>query len=487
MRPWLLVLPLFVSTGFSRLVAREGSKVIRVPFSKEKYPSHDVGKRDGVSKTAYQKLDNKRSTKDFLFYANITLGTPEQPLRLHIDTGSSDIWVETPGSEICRTSKNGCSIGGTYDNTTSSTYQYVEGNFAISYVDGQFASGEYAKDTFHIGGVGVSDVQFGIGFKGTSEEGILGIGFEARQSGVTKGQAEYPGLITQMVKQDLINSRAYSIWLNDLNAESGEILFGGIDAGKYDGSLTTIPLSKRTGFDRATDFIISLHGLTITNGDEEPRILMNESRTIPALLDTGASFTYLPQDVANQLVDLVGAQTVSEYKGPAVNCSKRAMDETFRFQFAGTSITVKLRDFIIDATDEPNEDNHILCYFGILGISEGSVLTLGDTFLRSAYVVYDMDNEEISIAQTIFNSTVTNILEIGIGPTAVPSVTRPSRVDSVPVTGTDSAGVSSSDPHSTTSGSPDISNSAAASSSISPLATFLTTFLISSLSFAVFL
>ncbi|KAK6362014.1 hypothetical protein TWF730_005718 [Orbilia blumenaviensis] len=473
MRSWLLVLPLFVSTGLSTLLVRDGSsKVIRVPFSKERVTHHQVNKREPAGKTALQKLDNK----DFLFYANVTVGTPPQNIRLHIDTGSSDIWVETANSEICKRAEGrGCEVGGTYNNETSSTAQYVEGDFSIMYVDGQYASGVYAKDTLGIGGVGVKDVQFGIGLQGTSEEGVLGIGFERRQSRVSSGLEPYPGLITQMVNQELINSRAYSVWLNDLNAAAGEILFGGIDTGKFKGSLATIPLSRRTDLPSAIDFIITLRGLTIENGDGVSRVLMDESRSVPALLDTGASFTYLPHDIANQLVELVGAVTVPEYKGPAVNCSKRALEGSVDFEFAGTTIKVNIRDFIVDATDEPNADNHILCYFGILGMDEGSVLTLGDTFLRSAYVVYDMDNEAISIGQTIFNSTSTNIVEIGSGPNAVPNATRSTDADSIPVTATAVSGTANS-PGAKSTGSPNVSNSATTT-----LHNVSTKFLISSL------
>ncbi|KAF3248843.1 hypothetical protein TWF192_006236 [Orbilia oligospora] len=460
MRSWLLVLPLLVSSGVSTLFVRDGSsKVIRVPFSKERVTHNQVSKREPASKTAVQKLDNK----DFLFYANVTVGTPPQHIRLHIDTGSSDIWVETANSEICRRDGgNSCDIGGTYDNGTSSTAEYVEGDFSIMYVDGQYASGVYAKDTLGIGGVGVKDVQFGIGLQGTSEEGVLGIGFERRQSRVLQGLEPYPGLVTQMVNQGLINSRAYSVWLNDLNAAAGEILFGGIDTGKFKAPLATIPLSRRTDLPSPIDFIITLHGLTIENGDGESRELMNTSRNVPALLDTGASFTYLPQDIAGQLIELVGAITVPEYKGPAVNCSKRSLEGSVNFTFAGTTIKVNLRDFIIDATDEPNEDNHILCYFGILGMNEGSVLTLGDTFLRSAYVVYDMDNEAISIGQTIFNN-------------------------SIPVTATSpSSPGSTSNPAAKSTGSPDVSNSAATTAN-SLSTKFLAPFFFSILSLAILL
>ncbi len=45
---------------------------------------------------------------------------------------------------------------------------------------------------------------------------------------------------------------------------------------------------------------------------------------------------------------------------------------------------------------------------------------LGDTFLRSAYVVYDLGNNQISLAATNFNATTSNVQEIGTGSGAVP-------------------------------------------------------------------
>jgi hypothetical protein len=46
---------------------------------------------------------------------------------------------------------------------------------------------------------------------------------------------------------------------------------------------------------------------------------------------------------------------------------------------------------------------------------------LGDTFLRSAYVVYDLANNEISLAQTDFNATSSSVKEIAAGPSGVPN------------------------------------------------------------------
>jgi len=62
-----------------------------------------------------------------------------------------------------------------------------------------------------------------------------------------------------------------------------------------------------------------------------------------------------------------------------------------------------------------------LCIIGI-SPADGSTPVLGDTFLRSAYVVYDLVNNQISLAQTDFNATSSNIMEI-TNSTGVPSAT----------------------------------------------------------------
>lgn len=52
------------------------------------------------------------------------------------------------------------------------------------------------------------------------------------------------------------------------------------------------------------------------------------------------------------------------------------------------------------------------CFLGIDVESSGNWI-LGDSFLRSAYVVYNLDTLSIGLAQTTFNSTSSNVKEIG--------------------------------------------------------------------------
>ncbi|KAF3907991.1 hypothetical protein ABW20_dc0106423 [Dactylellina cionopaga] len=46
-------------------------------------------------------------------------------------------------------------------------------------------------------------------------------------------------------------------------------------------------------------------------------------------------------------------------------------------------------------------------------------LTLGTPFFRSAYVFYDFQNEEISLAPSIYNTSASNITEVGVGNASV--------------------------------------------------------------------
>lgn len=50
-------------------------------------------------------------------------------------------------------------------------------------------------------------------------------------------------------------------------------------------------------------------------------------------------------------------------------------------------------------------------------------MLLGDFFLRSAYVVYDLTNNRIGIAQSNYNSSKSNIVEVPSGAASIPQIT----------------------------------------------------------------
>ena len=125
-------------------------------------------------------------------------------------------------SRLCTEQGNQCGDSGTYSANDSSTYQFVNNAFNISYVDGSGAAGDYATDTFHFGGQTIKDMQFGIGYTSSSPEGILGIGYMVNEVQVNRFNLdEYPNLPQKLKNDGTISSNAYSLWLNDLDASTG--------------------------------------------------------------------------------------------------------------------------------------------------------------------------------------------------------------------------------------------------------------------------
>lgn len=140
----------------------------------------------------------------------------------------------------------------------------------------------------------------------------------------------------------------------------------------------------------------------------------------PALLDSGTTLTILPDDIYEELFEFFQAQ--SDGQGDAiVECGLLdSATGSLDFQFGGSDgpvIKVPFSEFALPAIGTNGEwltfdDGSLACVLGIQGTQEELPVILGDTFLRSAYVVYDLDNKQISLAQTVFNATDSNIVEI---------------------------------------------------------------------------
>ncbi|KAK1826938.1 acid protease [Podospora conica] len=378
--------------------------------------SRDKLRRRGVAQVG---LDNEAT----LYFINATIGTPAKSLRLHIDTGSSDLWVNTPSSSYCAESSKPCQYAGTYVANSSSTYEYIGSYFNISYVDGSGASGDYVSDTVTFGSATLDRLQFGIGYSSSNAQGILGIGYEINE--VQVGRANLPAyknLPAQMVADGLIQSNAYSLWLNDLDASTGKILFGGIDKAKFDGSLQTLPIQQEQGY--FAEFLITLTGVQLGT-----QTLSEDDMALAVLLDSGSSLTYLPDNMTDNIFSQVGAQYDDSAGVAYVPCSLGDNKTYFTFSFSGVPISVAMDELVLDLYTTsgaratlPNS-SQTACLFGIAPAGSG-MNVMGDTFLRSAYVVFDLANNEISLAQTKFNATASSIVEITTGSDSVPGAVK---------------------------------------------------------------
>lgn len=417
------------AAGLSLLSPRDASPAV-VGLQTQRKDVEDPIARDLLRKRSslrkrQQTVTETLNNEQALYVANVTIGTPSQNFRLHLDTGSSDMWVNTPDSQVCASFRRGpCSASGVYNANSSSTSKYVSSNFNVSYVDGTGASGDYVTDNVGIGGKTLNALQFGVGYVSSSPEGILGIGYPSDEGLTNHGGKAYSNLPVAMVSDGLIKSNAYSIWLDDLEANTGSIMFGGVDTGKYHGSLQGVPVQKEDG--QIREFVITLSGVDVVNGGKSTSVASGLPAAV--ILDTGSSITYLPDSLAQEIFNAFNVQFDQNEGAGYANCNLITQNLSVTFNFSSATITVPISELIINPAnaDEGNgqsfQSQDQLCLFGITS-AQGNTAVLGDTFLRSAYIVFDLDNNEISLAQTNFNATTTSVQEIGTGTNSVPGAT----------------------------------------------------------------
>ena len=297
----------------------------------------------------------------------------------------------------------------------------AEDAFEIMYQDNSAVSGSYVNDTVNIGDTAIKGLTLGIASSADRPLGIMGIGYALGESIVQNQDFEpYPNIIDQLKAQDLISTNAYSLWLNDLESDTGSILFSGVDTTKYTGSLTALPIQKDSN-NSYSDFTVALTSLTFTDAKSNTPYAQTDL-ALPVILDSGTTFTYLPDTIANDLARGVGAID-DPIAGLVIPCkfatSKAKITFTFGNKDNGPAIAIPLDQFITPLTSPDGstpkfrDGSGDVCAFGILPSGgPDQPLLLGDTFLRSAYVVYDLQNNEIAIAQTVFNVSKTDVREI---------------------------------------------------------------------------
>ncbi len=66
----------------------------------------------------------------------------------------------------------------------------------------------------------------------------MGVGYDTNEA----SDNVYPTIMDNLKSNGVTNRKAYSLYLNDLQANTGAIIFGGVDTTKYTGELVALPL-----------------------------------------------------------------------------------------------------------------------------------------------------------------------------------------------------------------------------------------------------
>ncbi|XP_044721448.1 eukaryotic aspartyl protease domain-containing protein [Hirsutella rhossiliensis] len=413
--PSIRGLALFTLIASYSFTASAGT--VAVPFRRRAAPgpsSSSIARRDGT--IDLNALNNITAGG---YYAELGIGTPPQRLSFLLDTGSSDTWVNSVDADLCRSPQlqqrleRWCGPqckSPSLNPEASSTFTSVNrGGFDITYLDQKNIGGDYFNDSVTVNGKIVNNQKLGLALS-----------------------SSYPTVIDNMVQKGIIDAPVFSLFLDDLDAKSGTILFGGIDSQKYHGKLATLPLISdiQTGSRNGTSYTVRLRGFEVDGIDLD-------NLDAAAILDSGSTISLLPDYQVQDIYRHFGVRSVQGIPIPLVDCAYRSAKGkgiAFNFKFDGANIRVPVAEMIRHLFG----DWERVCIFGVgsaydYGISSDRFALLGDTFLRSAYVVYDMANRQLGIAQANTKADKSNIVEIRKGDTQLPDIAG------VPGTGQDSA------------------------------------------------
>lgn len=297
-------------------------------------------------------VDGPLQNEYISYFAFAQFGKSLQTVKLFIDTGAWDSYVFGEGS--------GASYQ--YDNSSATD---LHAKFYAGYASGRWVSGNYVEDQFTWGG---SSIEFDFAVvpeynaSHMLPNGALGLSFPRKYS-------TYPVALRE---QSVIATAAFSLFLDNSDGQHSSLLFGAIDTSKYTGALNTVNVVE-------PDRYVIAYSIAGVSGQ--------------GLLDSGRAFTSLPLAVV-------------EAAAESLNAGWNAQRKRWEYRGAGkptTNLTVSFDgfDLYVPYTEIWRPYQRIPGYF--LTFSSGST-TFGDDFLRAWYIVYDLDNHEISLGQASYNS-----------------------------------------------------------------------------------
>ncbi|KAK1976206.1 aspartic peptidase domain-containing protein [Colletotrichum cereale] len=433
--------------------AAAASAQVRLPFARRAHPiaaaaaDSNVGSRAPGDRRSIPTLDVLANGWNYL--VNVSVGTPPQQMsmRLAVQTGAS--WV--PEMQYCGDSYGynddvnyteeyaSCRYGAFDANRSSSFVNPGSESFSAMFA-GDYIFGDWIGDTLHIADTQTS--KFVMGFVNSADTlvGVLGLGFNAsyHSDGKEGSSAAVLPVPERLVKDGVIASPAYSLWLDNKSAKSGNLLMGAVDRSKFEGPLVRIrtnsfsrtSTSWRTrtfdtviysanGTRSATDELKPLGSGSASSTEED---YLSDIKLIPVQIAPEYPVSVLPPVLAQDIWLLAGASWNEKLSRTVIPCAAAETSTGhIAMQLDGTDgpvLNVSIADLVVSRDvwssskwSWDTESTTEYCMFGIQSDNSSSTsyfsryYALGGAVLEQAYMVFDLANAEMAIAQTKLGST----------------------------------------------------------------------------------
>ncbi|KAK3985234.1 aspartic peptidase domain-containing protein [Cladorrhinum sp. PSN332] len=442
---------------------------VLVPFSRNTEHHADGGHQ--LSARAENAVGTKLTSNLYSYVVKATIGTPPQEVSLIVNPSVGDTWVPDGSRTPCagsskyrycdmyedypeyykydpsewadksptcvegRVNTSGSCRWGSFLKSNSETY--LPGNsrksdFAQTTVEDISVSGLNFTDKLTVGEIEIDDYPMGLATSSSRYIGVLGLGRNSSSSSSSWDSDYYVNFIDRLVRADKIKSPAYSIWLDNPEGSSGNLLFGAIDKAKYEGDLIRISAASSYVFSRT--FGVELHSINGTkkSGEAMPSIRSNDF-PLSVTISPGDVYSYLPERIADSIGSMVGARYSSSLGLMTIPCDAATQNPvSFTFQLnseGGPVLNVETADLVLpmeimysssSSRSSPSSSN--TCIFGIQQWSTSSssssyyssystsYFNLGSALLKRTYMVFDVANRAIALAPVKFSASSSDVV-----------------------------------------------------------------------------
>ncbi|KAK6225013.1 eukaryotic aspartyl protease [Colletotrichum tabaci] len=390
--------------------ATEGKGFIAMPVRQVRPDLGHLTKREAIEVV----LRNR----EFYYSTDIMIGTPAQQVTVLLDTGSSELWVNPDCSTAPSAAQaKQCSAAGQYNPRNSRTPPTGPiGTRRLNYGDPSDPNTQtsaeiaYYTDSITMGASVLVNQTFGVVTKSDGiATGIMGLAPDLK-AGFEPGKP-YSLVLNSLADQGLIESRIFSLDLRHQSADSGMLIYGGVDKGKFIGELQRVPMVNGAKGEPRLAVELTGIGMTLANSAETYALAPADKNV---MLDSGTTLTRLHPTLARPiLADLKATIDTDGYWTAACSLRDSGSDSYVTFTFGKKTIRVPLSDFILDLGPRDGQ-----CYVGLVTTTDQQIL--GDSMMRAGYFVFDWDNLAVHMAQAN-DCGKEEIVAVGKGSDAVPS------------------------------------------------------------------
>ncbi|CAO3598284.1 unnamed protein product [Absidia cylindrospora] len=257
-------------------------------------------------------------------------------------------------------------------------------------------------------------------------DGLLGLGYpDLTSSAHQKNGSAYTPFVFNLMQQNLIKDPVFSIYLNSANEQNwaGEIIFGGVDSTKYSGNISYVPVQQITAASASSSsymfWVVYGQGVAVNGGKGTKPPNIQYATPLPTIIDTGTTLSYLPEQMVLAIVEAIVGPGSNYQQDPTtgmyvLDCSVANQKTTIQLQMTSSSAASKT-PVVIDASinDVLMKDQLGNCYLAIAPSDATSPFgansaLIGQSILRSAYMVFDMGQNRIGFAPSIFSEGQNN-------------------------------------------------------------------------------